>query len=639
VSVTDAQFRELLRGQSGGEHVLLAEMEFAYQTAVGPGTGTVYFADGKYRTKEGESPARTRYRDVITKVSGFARAIDYRKLGGRRSMTDGEMRLANPDGELDFMLDLIADGREVRFYSGRGGDHPWPRADFRQVNAALVVAVKGDTNEITIALRAKNYALDDSVVGSPIGGSGPNPGTPAPVLLGCIKNFDFTPYCTDPTNLVYKINDFALDTGVWDTDQIDVRDGGLSLTNGGIVGLFLFDNTSMSANVGTETLTRTSNHGLAVDDIVIFRGSGGTLFAGLAEHTQYWVIAAGLTPTDFRVSLTRGGAAVNITGAVLTGTWSLQRRRYYIDAAAATITMSSLPTFKPALDYNVIDAAGELGSNQAPHKAFKYLLTHYSKLATTEYDATSLDALATAEFGLIRCSIPIINRTNLINILDAIAASTYSWYGWSGAGVLTVGRLDLANLDSVTATATIAQTELATDTDISVENLPLPWGKVTVDSDPNASLISTFAGNATATERAAESQPYRVQVTTTDPAGTTYLDNWWDYHKSAIDSAPIQLQIGTPDMSGIYLLSPAQDVCDAITELFKPYTRVYRETVGIEWYDLDPGDCVELVHARYGLADGKNVRVVSVAPDFVSGTCDLVFVAQNDPDYLTSSYA
>jgi hypothetical protein len=39
--------------------VLLAEIEFAYQTAAGPATGTIYLSDGKYRTKEGESPSRT----------------------------------------------------------------------------------------------------------------------------------------------------------------------------------------------------------------------------------------------------------------------------------------------------------------------------------------------------------------------------------------------------------------------------------------------------------------------------------------------------------------------------------------------------------------------------------------------------
>jgi hypothetical protein len=215
-----------------------------------------------------------------------------------------------------------------------------------------------------------------------------------------------------------------------------------------------------------------------------------------------------------------------------------------------------------------------------------------------------------------------------VSIFDDIARSTYSWYGWTSAGVLTVGRLNLASLASATATATITQADIIDGTELAFENLPLPWGKVTVDSDPNTTVqTDSFAGTATAANRAIWGRPYQVRVTTTDPAGTDYLGNWWDYHKSAIDSAPISMAIGTPLLSGVFAGSPAQEVCDAVTALFKPWTRVYRETVGLEWYDLTPGDIVELVHPRYGLEDGKNVAVVSVAPNFSEGTCDLIYVA------------
>jgi hypothetical protein len=178
------------------------------------------------------------------------------------------------------------------------------------------------------------------------------------LLFGCIKNFDFTPYLIDAANLVYKINDFALDASLNSSEDVDVRDGGLSLKT---TGLFSFDNTSMSANIATETLSYTAPTNLGVDDVIIFRQvAAGALFTGLASNTQYWVIAAGLTPNDFRLSLTRGGAAVNITGAVLTGAWRVERRRFYIDAAAATISLSSLPAYRATMDFNVLDAAGEM---------------------------------------------------------------------------------------------------------------------------------------------------------------------------------------------------------------------------------------------------------------------------------------
>lgn len=637
MSVTDAQFRDLLRGQNRAEIVLLAEIQFAYQTAVGPGTGTIYISDGKYRTKEGETPPRTRYYDVMTKSPSFSRAIDYKTLGGKRAMTAGSMELDNSDGSIDFMLDAIVDGREVRYYVGRGGDvNPWARADFRHVHTALVASVKGTESTITVTLRDKHYGLDGGVVGAPLG-TGPNPDRPAPILFGCIKNFDFTPYLVDAANLVYKLNDFALDSSLNSTENIDVRDGGLSLK---AAGLFSFDSGTMTANIGTETLTYVA-HQLEANDVVILRQiAAGALFAGLSANTQYWVISAGLTADDFRLSLTRGGVPVNITSAVLTGTWRVERRRFYIDAAAATITLSSLPTYRATIDYNVSDAAGELGANQAPHLAFKYLLAHYSTLSTSDYDEAAINAIAATDAGVIRCAISILNRVNLITLLDDIARSTYSWYGWTDIGVLTVGRLDLSNLASATAIATITQADMVDATELRVENLPLRWGKVTVDSDPNTTVqTDSFAGTATAENRAVWSRAYQVRVMTTDPGGTTYSDNWWDYHASAVDSDPIPMAIGTPLLSGVFASSPGQDVCDAVTALFKPWTRVYRETVGIEWYDLNPGDVVELVHSRYGLSGGKNVAVVEVSPSFSDGTCEMVYVAQNDPDYLTASYA
>jgi len=54
-------------------------------------------------------------------------------------------------------------------------------------------------------------------------------------------------------------------------------------------------------------------HGLANDDRVVFYG--GTAPTGLTEGTVYWVV--GVTSSDpdyFQVSLTQGGAAIDITG-------------------------------------------------------------------------------------------------------------------------------------------------------------------------------------------------------------------------------------------------------------------------------------------------------------------------------------
>jgi hypothetical protein len=65
-----------------------------------------------------------------------------------------------------------------------------------------------------------------------------------------------------------------------------------------------------TANAGTDLVTKTS-HGLIAGDRIYFTSlSAGT---GLALNKTYYVLATGLTTNDFKLSLTNGGAAVDIT--------------------------------------------------------------------------------------------------------------------------------------------------------------------------------------------------------------------------------------------------------------------------------------------------------------------------------------
>jgi hypothetical protein len=627
VAVTSAQFVELLRGQSGAQTVILAEIKYAYQTAAGPAEGTFYLSDGEYRTKEGESPARTAYLDLIMDAPAFTRSIDLAKLGGRGTMTPGDLKLSNMDGESEFLLDHILDGREIRFYAGRGGDHPWPRADFRLVGVALVASVKAGEEALTITLLDKNYLLDDTVVGDAIA-TGPNAGKPKPILLGAVKNFDLTPYLLDQSTLTYAINNFALSAATPSSYVAGLRDGGLDLFTG-----FLFEfgdfSFPLTVNLATETLTYTG-HQLAVDDVILFRDDvPGTIFTGLAQDTQYWVIAAGLTANDFRLSLARGGAAVNITGGAVTGTWHVERRRFYVDAAAATVSLSAQPTYRAMFDVSGLDAAGVITQGR-PHEIFKYLLANYSSLAAVEYDAAALAAMIALEVteDLVG-SFSILDRRNLLDIFDAIAQSTCSWYAWTSAGVLTVGRLDLANLDSAVPIDSLSRGDVW-EGELQCENLPVPWGRVFVDWVPNSSPQQDgFSPLVSDQIRTIFSRPYQSRRAMTDPAGTTYVDNWWDYHKSAIDSKPIGLALShdaNGGLGGVF-------VADKIAALFAPWTRVYRLTVGLDKYALNPGDCVRLTYPRFGLDAGKNMRVISVRTRLSDGTCDLVLVRREIPDY------
>lgn len=67
---------------------------------------------------------------------------------------------------------------------------------------------------------------------------------------------------------------------------------------------------SGTAAAATDLITRTG-HGLSANQRIYFTTlTGGT---GLSKNTNYYVLSSGLTANDFKVSLTQGGAVVNIT--------------------------------------------------------------------------------------------------------------------------------------------------------------------------------------------------------------------------------------------------------------------------------------------------------------------------------------
>ncbi len=70
--------------------------------------------------------------------------------------------------------------------------------------------------------------------------------------------------------------------------------------------------TTFTGDAATDKLLATA-HGLSDGDTVLLTNSGGALSGGLAANTAYYVVNAALN--DFQVSLTEGGAVVDITDA------------------------------------------------------------------------------------------------------------------------------------------------------------------------------------------------------------------------------------------------------------------------------------------------------------------------------------
>jgi hypothetical protein len=93
-------------------------------------------------------------------------------------------------------------------------------------------------------------------------------------------------------------------------------------------------------------------HGLAAGDKVVFTG-GTEIPCGLTLNTVYFVIATGLTTTEFKVSATDGGSSIAVTGSA-TGAFyvakPLDLTGYTVDAdIKGLIDLAAIATFTPTI--------------------------------------------------------------------------------------------------------------------------------------------------------------------------------------------------------------------------------------------------------------------------------------------------
>lgn len=613
--ITDAGFLQWIR--SANNFTLLAEVNFGYQYAGMPAESMLYFSNRDY-TSEASSGTIQYLSNILTETT-FERTIDVAQLGGRGTESEDSIVLSNSDGGLDYLLRYILDGRKVSFYVG---DPTWERSQFRQVGVATVASIMANSDQqITITLADQSLLLDVTIIGDTML-TGPNAGKPKPVLFGFVDNFDLTPYLFDTTGPSYYFNNYAQDPSVA-FSNISVRDAGVSLINTG----YTDTNSNMTANAGTDTITRNA-HGLQANDVIVY--SGAVPFAGLSNLVQYYVLSS-VTSNTYQVSLTRGGTVVDITGTTFSGTIAVQSRRYYVNAAGAYITLSSAPSGQVTADILSQGLTGDAAIQNIPHAAFRYIIDTWTTLTLADRDAAAFSVLVAAEQAAgTQWGYAVLDRTNVQDVLDAIALATNSWYAWSRLGLLTVGKLDLANLATATAVDTIYADDIDMTTQPTYGNLVLPWGQLIADGNQN--VVAQTSGLATGVSAAAKSQwsqTYQTRVQTTDPGvtQTQYLNGrYWLYHKSALISQPQETQL-------IGSTASMQAYCDERTKLFAPYTAVFTCSVRYSFYSLDVGQCVNLVYPRYGLSGGQHFRVIGIKLRPGDKLIDLTLVCQNIPNW------
>jgi hypothetical protein len=151
-------------------------------------------------------------------------------------------------------------------------------------------------------------------------------------------------------------------------------DGSIAVFAGTPTRLFLLDNTTLTwvpvskvtaltsiSNASPAVFTKAA-HGLAAGDALVLSTSGA-LPTGLSVGAVYYVLSAGLTADEFRVSTTPGGSAVN-TSSAGSGTHSMT---YFYSALPSTNhwQLAQFGSVVVAVQPNVAPQAFTLGTSAA----------------------------------------------------------------------------------------------------------------------------------------------------------------------------------------------------------------------------------------------------------------------------------
>lgn len=619
--ILEADFQRQLKDPRA-RRIVLVEQDFAYEAAGAPAIGTYYFANRAYRTGPLDVPANRAYRDVVDEMPGYGSTIDSATLGGNAQLnTPGVVRLFNGDGSLDFLEDTIIDGRETRFYVGFDG---YERADFRLVQVAVAERVQS-TGEMAlqITLKDKRLLLDAGVAGPVVTGTGADAGKFQTLGFGTVRNIPVL--VKDEATLTYQVIGNPKSTSA----LLDLRDGGLSLSSGN---LFSANNAALTANVATDTMTRAA-HGLLVDDVIVFTKAvptGSDIFSGLGLSVQYWVIAAGLTANDWRVSLTKGGAAVDIIGTVFAGTVTVVRRRYYdLVAVDGTVLLSS-----PVIRRLTADV--EDSSTTDVGAAVRALVVGYGNLPAGSIDEAEFTNLTTALQAKTGISPPgtvglaVLDRANLIDLLDWLARSFSFAYGFDHAGVFR-----LVVIDPMTIGAAATDYEVsAIDGELEVENLAPTAASVALGVERNWEVQADgLLDGVSATARAQYSKQFQSQGNSTAPTGTAYATNWQLFHKTAVTGA---LEDTVLTKTSGFIISHYTEIADAHLADKRPHLRLARIRIGLEAYSWRLGQVVNLTRPRHGFAAGRKTRILGKRVDWLAGVVDLTLIARVAPDISTS---
>jgi len=267
--------------------------------------------------------------------------------------------------------------------------------------------------------------------------------------------------------------------------------------------------------------------------------------------------------------------------------------QYAVDTATGFVTAGGAPvTEQVTCDVKGAKPGGIYLTTTAD--IVQEIVTTYGGLMPADLDSQSFTALDAANSATVGVYVDGSNDKNILEVLDELVASVGGFYGFDRSGSFEVGRLEPPG---GTPAATFTDVEV-----LEIERLAtaLPVHRVRLGFQLNWTVQVEFQLSDSAPSSRREFTARELRQTTAEDA--TVLDK----HPLAED-----LEVDT-------LLDPSADAsaeASRLLDLYKVDRSVYRVKLKTQPFALELGDTVKLTYPRFGLASGKDLRVIGLTED------------------------
>lgn len=552
----------------------------------------------------------------LPNLSGNIQTTESLTLDGSLSMSFGDIKIANYNGELDDWLDrtkYIWDSRAVQVYLG---DPTWVAATLADVRTVFEKIFDGiiedvDSSErefINVKVRDKlnrlNYPISDNTLGiyGTWANGQTNQDTLRPLVFGEV--FNMSPVLVDPALLEYMFNDGASELA------IEIRDNGVPIYTDTTV----YGTTVTSTAVTTNYITCVSTQNLSVGASIVFDTSIGNIVAG----TTYYVKTI-VSSTVFTISTLADGNTFVLTTATASGTIRVRNinrpDRAIVNLTTGKFTLKSPPDgtvtmslqgLKRSVDLSATGTAGLLSTyTNNIGNIITLIVTQYgqvsNRLTSSDLDLANLRSFVAANTAAV--GIALKDRVNVLEVCQKLARSANAQLFFN-----RLGKLQLLQLGTYTSDSLMS----ITDGDILHHSLHI--------SNKTKVIAATKVGYAL-------NYTTQTALAGSIPSDANYMFNDEWYSKTITDTAvqstykltAAPVQTDTNLIRGV----DATALATTLNDYFKVPRTVYAFTGTAKLLYLKLGQQVTLTHNRFGLTSGKTGQVITLSPNWADGTINV----------------